>query len=90
MNILTLIRAYGLEKWKGIESIGFCPMKFADIHDTCALLHRDTLTILNVHEGNENNVTSSFYMIKYTSAPAQEITFGNEQTQFHSVYRMCY
>lgn len=57
----ALIKAHGEGKWKDMESIGVCPEYCKDIHNACALLHQNTLQILNVRDGDHDDPTSSLY-----------------------------
>ncbi|KAI7868683.1 uncharacterized protein EV154DRAFT_571313 [Mucor mucedo] len=58
---LALIKAHRLGKLKDIESIGPCSRESANLHNSCALLYKDTLTALNVRDSKKINMDTSLY-----------------------------
>ncbi|KAG2195318.1 hypothetical protein INT47_000471 [Mucor saturninus] len=55
-----LIKAFGSGKWKGMECIGKCPEEFADSHNACAMLNKDTLKTLHLCDDKENETCSLY------------------------------
>lgn len=47
----AMIEAHNSGKWIQMRSFGTCPEESVDNHNICALLHKDTLSILNLHDG---------------------------------------
>ncbi|KAG2195317.1 hypothetical protein INT47_000470 [Mucor saturninus] len=58
---LALIKAHRLGKLKDLESIGPCSRESANLHNSCALLYKDTLTALNVRDSKKINMDTSLY-----------------------------
>lgn len=79
-----VMKAHSEGKLKDMYSIGICPEQHIDIHDTCALLHKNTLQILNVREGYKNYAKSSLYDQLHLFPKVKKITL---QTNKHSFYQ---
>lgn len=56
-----LIKAYHQGRWQNLEGIGSCPEESVQNHNECALLHRNTLKILHIHDSHKNSKASNLY-----------------------------
>ncbi|KAI7868684.1 uncharacterized protein EV154DRAFT_488096 [Mucor mucedo] len=79
----ALIKAHGEGKLKDLNSIGTCPEQFIDKHDTCAMLHKNTLQILNVREGYRNFAKTSLYDQLHLFPKMRKLTLETNKHNFY-------
>ncbi|KAG2195319.1 hypothetical protein INT47_000472 [Mucor saturninus] len=82
----AIIKAYESGKWRHMRSFGTCPEESVEKHNMCALLHKDTLNILNLHDGKAITPEINLYnKLHFFSSLKQLYLETNHRSFYESV-----
>ncbi|KAG2195321.1 hypothetical protein INT47_000474 [Mucor saturninus] len=81
----TLIEAHNLGMWQNLKSIGTCPEDSVASHNACALLNRETLALLHVHDSHKISNGSNLYDQLELFPNVKQIYIGTNRYNFFEI-----